>query len=40
MNTQHEVPSVQSLNATFGVLFIGFILSVTLYGLTFFRTSI
>ena len=30
--------TVQALNATFGVLFIGFILAVILYGLTFFRT--
>lgn len=33
-------PSVQALNSTYGVLFIGFILAVTLYGLTFFRMSI
>ena len=31
---------VHELNATFGVLLIGFIFAVTLYGLTFFRTSL
>lgn len=31
--------SVSELNSTFGVLFVGFVLAVSLYGLTFFRTS-
>ncbi|KIP08086.1 hypothetical protein PHLGIDRAFT_391556 [Phlebiopsis gigantea 11061_1 CR5-6] len=40
MNSTLEPPSVQSLNATFGVLFIGFVLSVILYGLTFFQAHV
>lgn len=34
-----EIPTASSseLNKTFGVLMIGFIFAVTLYGLTFFR---
>ncbi|CCM04920.1 uncharacterized protein FIBRA_07117 [Fibroporia radiculosa] len=33
-------PTVEELNKTFGVLLIGFIFAVTLYGLTFFQTYI
>lgn len=40
MSTSTGTASVQELNATFGVLLIGFIFAVTLYGLTFFRTSV
>lgn len=40
MDGSDAPPSVQALNSTYGVLFIGFILAVTLYGLTFFRMSI
>ncbi|KAI0726310.1 hypothetical protein C8Q72DRAFT_929170 [Fomitopsis betulina] len=40
MSTSTGTASVQELNATFGVLLIGFIFAVTLYGLTFFQTYI
>lgn len=30
---------LDELNATFGVFFIGYIIAMTLYGFTFFRTS-
>ena len=32
-----QLASTSELNKTFGVLMIGFIFAVTLYGLTFFR---
>ncbi|KZT11851.1 uncharacterized protein LAESUDRAFT_746665 [Laetiporus sulphureus 93-53] len=40
MSETAAAPDVSELNATFGVLLIGFIFAVTLYGLTFFQTYI